>query len=367
MSKPIKSISISGFKSIRDLQSFRLDSINILIGANGAGKSNFISFFSLLNQIILRNLQLTVGKLGGADTLLYFGRKVTEEISGYLEFGDNMYKFTLVPTEDDTLIFSSEEIAFWNPVAYSQPHWVPLGSGHKETKLYEESAKTHINTIADYVIGSISSWKIYHFHDTSPSAKMKLKGDINDNRVFLSDAANLAAFLYDLKLHKIQFYSKILSTVQLVAPYIKDFLLQPDTHNTAKIQLQWLESGNDSVLGASYLSDGTLRFLCLATLLLQPKLPSTVIIDEPELGLHPYAITILASLINKASVITQIIISTQSVQLVNQFSPENVIVVDRDNEQSVFKRLTNNDLETWLEGYGMGDLWAKNIIGGYPR
>jgi predicted ATPase len=244
---------------------------------------------------------------------------------------------------------------------------VDFGGGHKESKLKAESRNNSNTTIADYVIHAVHSWKVYHFHDTSSGAKVKQKGDINDNRSFRSDASNLAAFLYLLKETKNNYYQKIVATIRIVAPFFDDFVLRPDPHNLEKIQLEWKEKGSDTYFNSHVLSDGTLRFMCLATLLLQPELPSTIIIDEPELGLHPYAITILASLIRSAATKTQVIVSTQSVPLVNQFEPKDIIVVDRIESQSTFTRLEKTDLINWLDDYGLGDLWEKNLFGGRPQ
>lgn len=367
MASPLDKISIKGYKSIKELTDFPLGSLNILIGANGAGKTNFISFFNLLNQIVQKNLQVFIGQSGGADILLYFGQKITSEIKFRLVFGSNSYQCTLVPAVGDTLIFSEELMWFHKKAQYPQPLRVSLGSGHRESKLHEESQSRQSMTIADYVLAAINSWRVYHFHDTSSSAKVKQAGKINDNQLLRPDASNLAAYLYLLHEAHSADYRKIVSTIRLVAPFFDDFILRPNPLNKETIQLEWKEKGTDAYFNAHALSDGTLRFICLATLLLQPKLPTTVIIDEPELGLHPYAITVLASLLKGASQKTQVVVSTQSVPLVNQFSLEDIVVVDRKDGQSTFERRTADDLEAWLDDYGMGDLWEKNLLGGRPR
>jgi predicted ATPase len=222
-------------------------------------------------------------------------------------------------------------------------------------------------TIADFILEAINNWRVYHFHDTSSSARIKQVGKINDNQILRSDASNLAAYLYFLHEVHLADYRKIVATIRLVAPFFDDFMLRPNPFNHETIQLERKEKGSDAYFNAHALSDGTLRFICLATLLLQPKLPATIIIDEPELGLHPYAITILASLLKAASQQTQLVVSTQSVPLVNQFGLEEIVVVDRKDGQSTFERRTAGELETWLEDYGMGDLWEKNLLGGRPR
>lgn len=225
------------------------------------------------------------------------------------------------------------------------------------------------NGIDEYVIPILKkqNWRVYHFHDTGKSAKVKQEHNISNNRVLLFDAANLAAFLYRLKNNYQKNYYEIVQTIQLIAPYFADFVLEPQEGNEEHIVLKWQQKGCEDVFNASQLSDGTLRFICLATLLLQPhKLqPATIIIDEPELGLHPYAITIFAELVKQISDEKQIIISTQSVELLNEFDVEDVIVVDRSENGSEFKRLNEEELEVWLEeDYALGDLWKKNILGG---
>jgi predicted ATPase len=162
-------------------------------------------------------------------------------------------------------------------------------------------------------------------------------------------------------------YRQIVGAIRMVAPFFRDFQLRPYPLNEQKIQLEWSEAGSDAYFNAHSLSDGTLRFMCLATLLLQPSPPSTIVIDEPELGLHPFAIQVLASLVQSASLRTQVIVSTQSVTLVNHFMPGDVIVVDREGGQSTFARLSEQSMSTWLEDYGLGDLWEKNVLGGRPK
>ncbi len=336
--------------------------MNILIGANGSGKSNFISLFDLLNQMVGGNFRVSVQRAGGADTFLYFGQKVTDEIRICLTFGPNAYSCVWIPTADDFLIFA-DEICYFYGRNYLQPFEIHLGTGHRESKLPEKAKK---EGVADYVLDSLKGWKVYHFHDTSESAHVKKPGDINDNIYLRSDAGNLAAFLYILQKTSSSHYEVIRDTIRLVAPFFDDFLLRPMSENENKIRLEWRERGSDHPFLAHHLSDGTLRFICLATLLLQPKLPSTILIDEPELGLHPYAINVLASLIRSASKRSQLIVSTQSVTLVNQFEAEDLLVVDRKDHATTIERVDPEKLTEWLEDYALGDLWEKNVLGGRP-
>jgi len=358
----LKQIKIDGFKSIRNLDELTLGNLNILIGANGAGKTNFISVFQFLNEIVEKNLQNFVRIAGGANALLYLGQKTTKEITINLDFGRNGYEAKFAPTSADNLFFSEEKCWYYSRNSDYQ-YFIELGQGHEETRLPEEA---RMGKIARHVLQYLKSWKIYHFHDTSEQAKVKLTGDINDNAILRPDASNLAAFLYLLQEKHQEYYDRIVKTIRLVGPFFDDFVLRPSPFNQNKIQLEWREKDSDAYFNANSLSDGTLRFICLTTLLLQPTLPSTILIDEPELGLHPYAINLLASMLQSAATKTQVIVSTQSVSLVNQFKPEDIIVVDREDGQSVFRHLESQEIENWLEEYDLGDLWKKNIIGGRP-
>jgi predicted ATPase len=350
---------LKGYKSIQQCD-LEMGALNLLIGANGAGKSNFIGFFKLIAKILDGQLQRSVGLAGGPDSLLHFGRKQTDEIRAELYFGENGYRFSLEPTNDNRLMFKEESL-WWKPHGC----WRPSG-GHFESNVEAQKNKTRIY---DFTVPVMQRWRVYHFHDTSDSAKVKQLHGINDDQYLREDAANLAAFLYRLKNQYDSHYQRIVKAIQLVAPFFGGFQLRPSTDNPDKIQLEWNEKGQDVPFKASELSDGTLRFICLATVLLQPEslMPSSILIDEPELGLHPYAIVVLSSLIKAAAGQHQLIISTQSVELVNEFEAEDLIVVDKEAGASTFKRPSMAELESWLEDYSLGELWKKNLLGGRPQ
>ena len=313
-------------------------------------------------------LGLHVGRAGGVDTFLYFGQKRTEKLTLQVDFAaeltarTNSYTCQLVPSQEDAFVFSTEIVYFHDRRNYPNPYANPLGSGHSESLLKNRASD---NRVASFVHQAMKSWRIYHFHDTSETAKVKQTGDIDDNRFLRPDASNLAAYLYLLQEREPVAYRNIVGAIRLIAPFFQEFILRPSPLNPDKIRLEWQDQNDPD---AHSLSDGTLRFMSLATLLLQPsnRLPSTILLDEPELGLHPYAIAILASLLQKAAEQTQVIVSTQSVTLVNQFAPEDIIVVDRADGQSTFRRLPEEAIATWLDEYGLGDLWEKNVLGGRP-
>lgn len=351
----LQTIKIEGFKSIKTLD-LKLNPINLLIGSNGVGKSNFISFFKLVNNIYEQRLQQYSLK-SGVDNLLHYGRKNTTEIKGYLDFGKNAYSFTLLPSDDGKLFISREDSI------------LPGSTQYRDT-FYEENIKESLikgpSTIRNrYLCEHLESYKIYHFHDTSISSPLRSIANISDNRLLRPEGDNLPAFLYYLQERHPKHFKMIEMVIQSVFPFFERFDLAPFFLDENKIELEWYEKEHpDHPFYAMHFSDGTLRFIALTTLFLQPNLPKTIILDEPELGLHPFAISKLAGMIKKASVHSQIIIATQSVNLVNEFSADDIIVANRENNQTVFKRQSEESLKNWLEEYSIGELWEKNVIGG---
>lgn len=364
--KSIDWLTIKGFKSIRSLNRFPLNQLNVLIGGNGVGKSNLVSYFKMLSEMVGLRLQNWTTNQGSADRIVTFGVKQTQKIHSFIKFGLNGYKFELQPTIDGGFSFLNESLYFDGP--YFGEKWIPLGSGHKEAKLQEEYRSARKESEAVYCYSSISSWKVFHFHDTSDSAGVKRLGSLQDNEYLRTDASNLAAYLYRLHEEYPDILDQIVKTVRLALPFFDNFVLRPRKlkSDEEQISLLWRQKDTDYSLWPSQLSDGSIRFICLATALLQPDPPSTIIIDEPELGLHPYAITLLGSLVRSASKRMQVIISTQSVPLVNQFDINDLVIVENENDGSIFKRCDENELNIWLEEYSVGELWEKNILGGRP-
>lgn len=359
----LQHIKLKGFRSIRELD-LELLPLNILIGSNGAGKSNFISFFKFMNKLQDKELQLHVRtQLNGADRTLFFGRKTTEKIEIDLYFSPNGYQAELVPTTDDTLVFSKESVAFYGQEKgyHGGTKW--LHSLAKPGALESELPKPSKATIPAHVASYLRDWRVYHFHDTSDTAKVKAAYSIHANDRLMPQGENLAAFLY--RIRGTDAFTRIVYTIQRVAPYFQNFIFQPEANDL--IRLRWKHKGSDDYFDATMLSDGTLRFICLTTLLLQPWLPTIILLDEPELGLHPFAMQLLAALMRSASEKTQIIASTQSVTLANQFGWQDMVVVDQIDNASVFRRLQEPEVAEWLKNYKLGDMWEMNVLGGTPE
>ena len=367
--RTLERLTIQNFKSIRE-QELRLGRLNVFIGGNGAGKSNLIQAFRFLREIATQNLA-AYSLERGASNLLHFGRKTSQFMEFYFKFREenngHAYKVRLKSTDDDSLIVIGEVVDLFEPGILPRAYDLVTGSGNREAVLAISN-----NRIAIAVNQSLAAYRLYHFHDTSDSSLMKAYGSLDDNRYLRADASNLAAFLYLLQRRYADHFRNIEDAIRQIAPFFDKFNLAPSRLNPERIRLEWQEKGNDTYFNATTLSDGTLRFMCLATLLMQPDLPPIILLDEPELGLHPAAVTLLADLLISAATKSQVLVATQSVTLVNQFEPEHIWTVDRADGQSVFRHLGNEDLKAWLgeyegyDGYGLGELWEKNILGARP-
>jgi len=376
MSAPLKHLSIEGFKSIQSLETFKLRDLNVLIGANGAGKSNFVDFFRMLRAMSDEGLANFTRENGGSNTFFFCnGPKPVSELSAELAFGENEYRFTLGSTVSGEVVVKSED-TYWTG---GTGGWLEHGGGRAESKLKSwrgrNSRKGPWLSIEGHIAAAVSGWVVYHFHDTSSTARMRREHSVRDFREFASDAGNIAAFLYRMRGgNAVEFYEaseqhyrRIRETVQLIAPFFDDFLLEPETRGDNEvIRLEWRQKGSSFPFQPWQLSDGTIRFICLATALLQPRPPATIVIDEPELGLHPFALELLASLVKEAATRTQIIVSTQSPAFLNAFEPEDVVVVDRMNGASRFQRLEHANLAEWLDDFTLGELVQKNVIEAGP-
>lgn len=362
-------IEIRGYKSIafESPLTLELGAVNILLGANGAGKSNIISFFQMLSYMMSGQLQLFVELSGTNRNFLYYGAKKTPMLSGMLRFKNSasydVYEFSMTHASPDRLIINSEKVEWSKFCVDKEPQVIHLEPSFKESALIDATAQP-VKTIRRI----LSACKVYQFHDSTNEGPLRQASKVDSALYLQAKGNNLASFLYYLKRIHPKSYKRIVEYTRLVVPQFRDFYLEPLRDY---VSLQWEDTSlNDYVFTSDQLSDGSIRFIALATLLLQPSqtMPGIIIIDEPELGLHPYAIDQLAEMIKDASLHAQIIVATQSPRLIDCFDVENIIVVDRDPEtqSTQAKRLSEEELQNWLEDYTVSEMWDKNILGGRP-
>ena len=370
MKDRLTELTLRGFRSIKNLECFRPGPLNVLIGANGAGKSNLISFFRFLSWALTPpgNLQFHIAKLGGASAILHDGAACTREIEAHLvlqtERGENEYKFRLFHVAGDTLCFASEEYRFTPSGLGKEANWSSLGPGHREAEIIRLSEQGE--PTPGVILALLRKCVVYQFHNTSvESARMRSKSNAEDNWRLKEDGANLAPFLLRIQTQHPEYYHRIVETLRQILPFFADFELRDEY---GAVLLRWTERGTDQVFSADQASDGMLRTIAVIALLMQPEdsLPNVLILDEPELGLHPYAISIVAGLLRGLAEERQVFVATQSATFVDQFMPEDIIVVDRAERESVFRRLDSGQLGEWLDDYSIAELWEKNVLGGRP-
>lgn len=367
-------LELHGFKSVDgEGQSIDIGAVTVMLGANGAGKSNLVSFLRMVNYMTSGGLQNYVADQGFADSLLYFGSKTTTEISARLQFEDevakNEYAFTL-RRDTTNRLFLEDETVTCKAADQPAPFVRHLGGGSKESQLIDW-IKTGDRTCGG-LLSLLSTFKVFQFHDTSATSKIRTECYIDDARFLRSDGGNLAAFLRGLKkrLGGEKYYERIIRHISQMVPQFGDFDLQTLPENDKYVRLNWREKGSEHLFGPHQLSDGSLRFMALAALFLQPPemRPKVIIVDEPELGLHPSAIAALAGMVKTAAAQTQVILATQSPRLVDEFSADQVVIVERDTARprSVFRRIEPAKLSDWLDHYCLSELWEKNVLGGQP-
>jgi len=361
----INKLTIKGYKSIDQLIGLRLGALNVMIGANGAGKSNLVSFFRMLSAMGNRCFQSYVTQHGPVDGFFFNGPSETRKIESEIQSQKARYLFRLATTADERLVIRSEFVAK-NPESESVgiSDWTQESILGKQKDWLASSESDWGREVAAN-LESLSKIAVYHFHDTSYTTGMRRNSGVAQHKELGYDAWNLSAFLYGLRESHLQTYELIKSTVQRIVPYLEDIDFDIEEGGSEhQVRLIWKQHGSQYRFTAGHLSDGTIRFLCLVTALLQPKPPSLIVLDEPELGLHPEAISLLGGLIRSASNRFQVIVATQSPSLLSQFDAKDIITIDHLNGCSQFRRPDVNELQQWLEDYTLGEIWQKGIMNG---
>ena len=366
----IERVHVRGFRSLADVELTDLPEAAVLIGANGAGKSNFIRFFEMLSWMLRsRRLGAFIQKYGGADDQLFGGNRTTPrmeaELSLRTEAGRNDYRFALSHAHPDRFFFSEEGFRFSGDDHPTEAPWQHLDPGQPEAEIVRAAQSTTATT-ARVIVHLLRGCAVYQFHDTSDESNFKKEWDASDNNYLRSHGGNLAAVLLRLEREDLDRYELICEQIGRILPGFDDFELQ---ESFGRVALRWKAKGTDKTFGAHLTSDGSLRFFALMTLLNLPAemLPNVLLLDEPELGLHPAAITLVGGMIRSLSEDRQIIVGTQSPLLVDAFDLEEVFVLELREGRTEVRRKSSDDYRVWLdEDFTPGELWQKNLLGGRP-
>ena len=370
----IESVRIRGFRSLADVEFPDLPNVAVLIGANGSGKSNFLSFLEMVQQMLrYRRLGDFVARQGGADDQLFGGSDRTAQMDAEFKVktaqGKYDYRFTLNYAHPDNLLCAGEKLVY-NLSGEPDELTLPATGWAKESKIAEltqgkDCPNPTAKQAAADLVQVLGGCAFYHFHNTNGNTGFKKRWDLADNNRLLPNGGNLAAVLYRLEHEDVRRYDYICRQIQRVLPAFDRFDLE---ESYGKVSLRWKALGADKTIGAHLTSDGSLRFFALATLLNLPEemLPTIVVLDEPELGLHPMTIHLLGGMIQSLSVKRQVILATQSPLLVNSFGLDQLYVLDWQDGQTKVRKLNSEEYEHWLEEYTPGDLWEMNLLGGRP-
>lgn len=378
----LQRLRVTGLWSLADI-TLPLHAMNVVLGANGSGKSSLLNVFRLLRAMVGRGMASFVAEMGGAASVLHYGPKTTRHATIELEFegpkGTNGYSATLTFVAPDRLVFAEEKVWFQRDGARKrQEHTIGPGA-HPESAL---SAAITVGDSTSAVAKSVK-WHLdrychHHFHDTSTTAALRQTCSVADAAFLAPDGANLAAFLLSMRDSAPAAYERVRDVVRRVFPRFDDFVLEPQGVGGRSVILRWREAGRAYEFGSHHLSDGTLRFVAYAALLLQPGSPGSeqhpnfpllVVIDEPELGLHPTALALLGEMLQTFP--AQRIIATQSVDMVGHLVTEaeeleRLILVERADGGSLFRRADPIALRPWLDEYAPGQLWTHGLLGALP-
>ena len=371
----IESVRIRGFRSLEDVELSGLPRAAVLIGANGSGKSNFIRFFELLTWMLgARRLAEFVQRQGGADDQLFGGNRLTPrleaEVALRTDSGRNDYRFALTHAHPDRFFFTEESFRFSRAGLPTEAQWENLGSGQREAGIVEVARLwdvIELRIVAAWeIVNLLGDCTVYQFHDTSDSSNFKQRWDVEDNNYLRSHGGNLAAVLHRLEREDVRRYEVICRHIGRILPGFDRFVLE---ESYGKVMLRWQAKGADKTFGAHLTSDGSLRFFALVTLLNLPPemLPGVMLLDEPELGLHPAAITLVGGMIKALAEERQVIVATQSPLLVDAFDLDEIFVLDLQDGQTEIRKLDPDDYRQWLDdSFTPGQLWQKNLLGGRP-
>lgn len=376
-----------------EMETFELSSLNVLIGPNASGKSNFIEMLELL-RATATDFAAAIRDGGGAGEWLWKGSNLIRaaEIAVVLEEGTPTgrpltyrLKFTDVKSRVEVIDEAIEELA--PQVGESDVFfYYRFQEGHPainirnrrgartERRLQRESLYPDQSVLAQRKdpdlypevtwlgrsFGAIQTFREWTFGRYVP-LRQPQPADLPEDRL-LPDSRNLALVLNQIE------YTGETRFNDLLRKFSPRFQRMSTRVSGGTVQFYLHETGFTAPIPATRLSDGTIRFVALLATLLAPSPPPLVCIEEPELGLHPDAVALLADLLVEASVRMQLVVTTHSDALVSALTnqPDAIVACERPGAGTVLRRLDPKRLASWLEDYRLGDLWRMGELGANP-
>ena len=371
----IERLRVRGFRSLADVKVRPVAGANVLIGANGSGKSNFVHFFNMLGWMLdSRRLAEFVGREGGADDQLHGGSDTTPQMDAEItirtDTGRNDYRFSLAYAHPDQLLFSEEAFRHSRDGINTEAEWKYLGAGHREALIVKADQGIHGRLTASRrtartMAHLLRNCAAYQFHNTGVASSLKKTWDAGDHANMRTDGGNLAAILYRLEHEDLDRYELICRHIRRVLPGFDRFRIE---EQYGKVALRWRSRLSNKTYGARLTSDGSLRLFALATLLNLPgeMLPGVLVLDGPELGLHPKAVALVGDMVRAMAESRQVILATQSPLLLDAFDLKEVFVLEMRDGRTELTSPDPVQLQTWLDEFSVGELWQKNLLGGRP-
>ena len=365
----IESVHIKGFRSLADVRLDRIPNPMVLLGTNGAGKSNVLRFFEMLKEMAHLRLGEFTLRQGGSDDQLFGGARLTQRIEATVFFrttlGRSRVMFVLQHAHPDQMTITGEQFRSLDPedsendavyLFFDQP------VGY-ESAFVQESGSSTADMRLRKAAGLLADCAHYQFHDTSDCAPVKTRWDVEDNHRLLGHGGNLASVLLSLQKNEARRFDLICKQIALVVPDFNGF---QNVEHYGKTILRWRSKATGKTIGAHLTSDGSLRCFQLVTLLNLPDalLPRIVLLDEPELGLHPAAVALISQMVKSLAGRRQVIVATQSPHFVDAFGLKEVVVLELRDGRTEATKPDPSRFSRLLKDYSTGELWWKGVLGG---
>ncbi len=360
----ITQLQIESFKSFKKLE-LEMRPLNVLIGPNAGGKTNFLDFFRFLREAFTDKLSEAVARRGGIRNLLYGEDK------------ENL-KFHITCHISDLTVCLQAEIAgplTVEPRVIQEKIYIP--EHPPKVLLEKKEGKSPRFSLFQFPPPDNRSVAIYrligettHYaqFNTEPISAIRSPQTARGRTALAENGSNLTSVLQYLanKLEYRPTWVRIKEILSIAYPNFEDIYF-PAEGGDGNLVLRWKERTFEKRdFSANFLSDGTLHFLCLLAILLNPAPPPLICIDEPELGLHPALIRIIAELLKDAATRTQLVVATHSPELVSHLEPEDILIVENIKGATEMRRLSSDELKTWLKEYTLAELWLARDLGGNP-